>query len=67
MRTLNQAVGRALRHANDYACILLVDNRFNSNKQIQAKLPGWIQQRLIVSLTSAEVSQQVQSFYESKL
>ena len=31
MRTLNQAVGRALRHANDYAMILLVDQRFNTS------------------------------------
>ena len=31
MRTLNQAVGRALRHAGDYATIVLVDQRFNSS------------------------------------
>ena len=30
MRTLNQAVGRALRHAKDYACIVIVDPRITS-------------------------------------
>ena len=34
MRTLNQAVGRALRHANDYAMIVLVDYRFCTSRQI---------------------------------
>ena len=34
MRTLNQAIGRALRHKDDYACILLVDERFVTMKHI---------------------------------
>ena len=42
MRTLNQAIGRALRHQHDFACITLVDERFVNNKAIWAKLPGWI-------------------------
>eukprot|EP00347_Sterkiella_histriomuscorum_P014288 403361448 len=45
MKTLNQSIGRAIRHINDYACIILVDQRF-SNKNIQNKLPKWIQSRI---------------------
>ncbi len=46
MKTLNQAIGRAIRHVQDYATIVLVDQRF-TQKSIQKKLPRWIQQRFI--------------------
>lgn len=46
MKTLNQAIGRAIRHVQDYSTIVLVDQRF-TQKAIQKKLPRWIQQRLI--------------------
>ena len=32
---------RSVRHINDYACVLLLDERYGSPK-IQAKLPNWI-------------------------
>ncbi|XP_031834179.2 Fanconi anemia group J protein homolog isoform X1 [Nomia melanderi] len=40
-RALNQALGRCLRHINDWGAVLLVDERFllPSNKE---KLPKWI-------------------------
>jgi len=43
MRTLNQAIGRALRHKMDYACIVLIDERYVNQKAIQIKLPLWLQ------------------------
>ncbi|KAI8071019.1 helicase C-terminal domain-containing protein [Gongronella butleri] len=41
MRGVNQSIGRAIRHRNDYATIVLLDQRYNS-ANIRKKLPGWI-------------------------
>ena len=41
MRAVNQSIGRAIRHQNDYAAIVLLDRRFGSDR-IRSKLPGWI-------------------------
>ncbi|KAL4973236.1 helicase C-terminal domain-containing protein [Aspergillus desertorum] len=45
MRAVNQCIGRAIRHQNDYAAIVLIDKRYGRSS-IQAKLPGWIKQSL---------------------
>ncbi|KAL4783948.1 helicase C-terminal domain-containing protein [Aspergillus varians] len=45
MRAVNQCIGRAIRHRNDYAAIVLLDKRYGRSN-IQAKLPGWIKQSL---------------------
>lgn len=41
MRAVNQSIGRAIRHKNDYASILLIDHRYGT-ETISNKLPGWI-------------------------
>ncbi len=41
MRAVNQSIGRALRHANDYAAILLVDERY-ATAQVAGALPEWL-------------------------
>ncbi|KAK3314292.1 helicase C-terminal domain-containing protein [Apodospora peruviana] len=41
MRAVNQSIGRAIRHQNDYAAIVLVDRRFGTER-IRGKMPGWI-------------------------
>lgn len=44
-RAVNQAIGRVIRHKNDYGAILLCDNRFHNPKQ-KNQLSGWIQGQL---------------------
>jgi chromosome transmission fidelity protein 1 len=46
MRAVNQSVGRAIRHREDYAAIVMVDKRFE-NERVRGKLPGWIQGGLV--------------------
>ncbi|XP_047022260.1 ATP-dependent DNA helicase DDX11 isoform X2 [Helicoverpa zea] len=46
MKAVNQCIGRAVRHANDYACVLLVDERY-SRPQTMAALPSFVQKSLI--------------------
>ena len=46
-KAVNQSVGRAIRHANDYAAILLVDQRFSRPSQ-QNLLPDWIKKHSVV-------------------
>lgn len=44
-RAVNQAIGRVIRHKNDYGAILLCDNRFHNVKQ-KNQLSRWIQGHL---------------------
>lgn len=46
MRAVNQSVGRAIRHREDYAAIVMIDKRY-SNERIKGKLPGWIKEGLV--------------------
>ncbi|KAJ2345210.1 ATP-dependent DNA helicase chl1 [Coemansia sp. RSA 2671] len=41
MRAVNQSIGRAIRHRNDYAAIVLLDARY-AEPRIARKLPAWI-------------------------
>lgn len=46
MRAVNQSIGRAIRHREDYATIVLIDKRYTTER-IQNKLPGWIKTGLV--------------------
>jgi chromosome transmission fidelity protein 1 len=45
MKAVNQSIGRAVRHKNDYATILLLDERYNRTLNKNA-LPDWIKRSL---------------------
>ena len=63
--------GRAIRHVNDYAAVLLVDSRYASNLSNQSslhptdKLPLWIKERLVSATESyGEVHKLLHQFFQ---
>jgi chromosome transmission fidelity protein 1 len=42
MRAVNQSVGRAIRHAHDYAAIVLADGRYSTDPRIASGLSVWL-------------------------
>ena len=67
LRAVNQSIGRAIRHVGDYATIILIDKRYETNK-IQCKLPLWIKGRLINDKTGTlpDILRDVSIFFKSK-
>ena len=58
MRAVNQSIGRAIRHRNDYATIVMLDRRYNTPR-IQDKLPGWIKKGLVQDTAKKGFSQMI--------
>ncbi|KAK7381645.1 hypothetical protein VNO80_00191 [Phaseolus coccineus] len=72
MKAVNQSIGRAIRHINDYAAILLVDTRYASDSSKRSlshpvtKLPEWIKDRLVSSINYGEVHRSLHQFFKLK-
>ncbi|KAI9107909.1 hypothetical protein K1719_021245 [Acacia pycnantha] len=71
MKAVNQSIGRAIRHINDYAAILLVDTRYASDSSKRSfshpvnKLPQWIKDRLVSSTKNyGEVHRLLHQFFK---
>jgi chromosome transmission fidelity protein 1 len=68
LRSVNQSVGRAIRHANDYAGIVLMDVRYTQDCAIGRGLPKWLTEstpdwkRQDTTLSSAE--RRLEEFFE---
>lgn len=45
-RALNQAIGRVIRHRNDFGAVFFLDDRFGLPKNVQ-NLPLWIRSDVI--------------------
>lgn len=63
MRAVNQSIGRAIRHINDYAAILLFDDRYPG---LQSSLSKWIQPSIRRFQKWEEMITQLKYFYEVK-
>ncbi|KAK1575989.1 hypothetical protein Q3G72_009915 [Acer saccharum] len=72
MKAVNQSIGRAIRHINDYAAILLVDTRYASESSKRScyshptnKLPQWIKDRLVSATNNyGEVHRLLHQFFK---
>lgn len=62
-RALNQSIGRAIRHARDYACVVLLDARYEDNGLARAWLPQWMQQSLVPTAPFGPSIARVSSFF----
>lgn len=68
MRAVNQSIGRAIRHRNDFASIVLLDRRY-CTPRIAAKLPAWIKQGIVERNTAAgftNVIKSLEDFFKAK-
>ncbi|KAH8351268.1 hypothetical protein KR084_003770 [Drosophila pseudotakahashii] len=69
LKAVNQCIGRAVRHINDYACVYLLDERF-ANAKIQGKLPEWISRHIVQASTGkggfGAVQAQTARFFKSR-
>lgn len=57
--------GRAIRHKNDYATLVLVDSRYAS-PQIRTKLPTWIEKETVVANSFGDVVREISTFFRTK-
>lgn len=65
MRAVNQCIGRAIRHKQDYASIIMLDRRYGGQR-IQAKLPGWIRKTLANGVGVRELEERLDDFFAGK-
>ncbi|XP_028139736.1 ATP-dependent DNA helicase DDX11 isoform X2 [Diabrotica virgifera virgifera] len=64
MKAVNQCIGRAVRHRNDYATVLLLDERY-SRASVKNALPNWIKRSLKVC-NYDEAFTSIKKFFEDK-
>lgn len=62
VRAVNQAIGRVIRHKNDYGAIFLCDKRFSRN---QKNISSWIKNELHSNQPLDKIINELERFYEN--
>lgn len=65
MKAVNQSIGRAIRHRNDWAALVLLDERYASAR-VRAKLPKWIGEGVTVAETFGQTIKELGQFYRAR-
>jgi len=65
MKAVNQSIGRAIRHKNDYALIVLLDQRYSRQSVISA-LPKWIGNETKIPNSFGEFMNEAKQFFAEK-
>ena len=63
-RALNQALGRCVRHKNDWGAILMVDDRYSKNSKYVKSLSKWVRGNLVHYSNANQMMDSVQTFLE---
>ncbi|XP_062897504.1 regulator of telomere elongation helicase 1 isoform X4 [Mobula hypostoma] len=61
-RAVNQAIGRVIRHRNDYGAIFLCDHRFTGT-EVKSQLPSWLQPYVKVYDNFGHIIRDVSQFF----
>lgn len=61
----NALSGRAIRHKNDWASLILIDSRY-STPRVRKKLPAWITQDIIIAEKFGKAIRTLALFYKGK-
>ncbi|KAJ2961754.1 hypothetical protein NQZ79_g2978 [Umbelopsis isabellina] len=65
MRSVNQSIGRAIRHRNDFATVILLDDRYNTPR-IKKKLPGWFRESVSECQNFGQVMSKTSNFFRER-
>jgi chromosome transmission fidelity protein 1 len=64
MKAVNQSIGRAIRHINDYAIVVLIDERY-STPRVLSQLPRWIARSTSSCSSLEDMLPDIKAFFES--
>ncbi|EAY13620.1 helicase, putative [Trichomonas vaginalis G3] len=63
MRVVNQSIGRAIRHKDDWSVVVLIDNRYDGMIEL---LPKWVKPSVITLNNWNVLEKKLKLFYEEK-
>ncbi|XP_060530733.1 regulator of telomere elongation helicase 1 homolog [Cylas formicarius] len=63
-RAVNQAIGRVIRHKDDYGAILLLDQRFN-NARVKNELSKWLRNHVQIVNRFGEIIKDLSVFFRA--